>query len=136
MLGFIDPHLHPFLGALLLQTNFITAMRWSLPGGETAEPVTSPEAYIERLKRLDRDLPPGEPLLTWGYHKIWHGDVDRAVLDDAVPNRPVVIWQRSFHVNYASTRRRCAGFRWTRSRPTGTHRWTSRRAASSRSVRR
>lgn len=97
MPGFIDPHLHPFLGALLLQTNFITAMRWSLPGGQTAEPVTSQQAYVARLQELDRDLPPGEPLLTWGYHKIWHGEIDRAVLDAVLPERPVVIWQRSFH---------------------------------------
>ena len=63
MPGFIDPHLHPFLGALLLQTNFVTAMRWSLPGGGVAEPVTSHEAYLGRLQELDRELPPGEPLL-------------------------------------------------------------------------
>lgn len=97
MPGFIDPHLHPFLGALLLQTKFITAMRWSLPGGEVAEPVTSHRAYMDRLKELDQQLEPGEPLLTWGYHKIWHGEIDRAVLDAALPDRPVVIWQRSFH---------------------------------------
>ncbi|KAG1647385.1 hypothetical protein GQR58_030637 [Nymphon striatum] len=33
MPGLIDPHLHPSLGATLLPTHFITAMKWDLPDG-------------------------------------------------------------------------------------------------------
>ena len=29
--GFIDPHLHPSMAAVLLPMEFITAMRWKLP---------------------------------------------------------------------------------------------------------
>ena len=32
--GFIDPHLHPSMAAVLLPMEFITAMRWRLPWGE------------------------------------------------------------------------------------------------------
>ena len=32
--GFIDPHLHPSMAAVLLPMEFITAMRWKLPWGE------------------------------------------------------------------------------------------------------
>ena len=35
--GFIDPHLHPTMAAVLLPMEFITAMRWKLPWG-TVEP--------------------------------------------------------------------------------------------------
>lgn len=31
--GFIDPHLHPSMAAVLLPMEFITAMRWKLPWG-------------------------------------------------------------------------------------------------------
>ena len=29
--GFIDPHLHPSMAAVLLPMEFVTAMRWKLP---------------------------------------------------------------------------------------------------------
>lgn len=95
--GFIDPHLHPSLGALLLQSHFITAMKWALPGGEVAEPVVGHENYIRKLQIIHQSLEAGEPLLSWGYHKIWHGEVDRKVLDEVSIERPILIWQRSFH---------------------------------------
>lgn len=95
--GFIDPHLHPTLGALLLNTHFITAMDWNLPDGLVAG-VKEPDAYLGRLREIERSLnDPHEPLITWGYHKIWHGTVDREVLNGISETRPVVAWQRSFH---------------------------------------
>lgn len=95
--GFIDPHLHPSLGALLLQSHFITAMKWALPGGKVAEPVVGHENYIRKLQIIHQSLEAGEPLLSWGYHKIWHGELDRKVLDEVSIERPILIWQRSFH---------------------------------------
>ena len=43
--GFIDPHLHPSMAAVLLPMEFITAMRWKLPWGEV-EPVTTKRPLI------------------------------------------------------------------------------------------
>lgn len=97
MPGFIDPHLHPSLAALLLQTEFVTALPWKLPGGGMAKAITSHDDYIRRLQTIHQALPEGEPLLTWGYHKIWHGEVDRSGLDGVSIERPILIWQRSFH---------------------------------------
>jgi hypothetical protein len=97
MPGFIDPHLHPSLGAILLSCHFITAMEWKLPDRVCA-PVRSHEAYLERLSEIDKSIEdPAEPLITWGYHKIWHGTVDREAINAISSTRPIFIWQRSFH---------------------------------------
>ena len=97
MPGFIDPHLHPSMAAVILPMHFITAMEWRLPWQNVA-PVTSHNAYINRLAEIDGDLQdPDEPLFTWGHHQIWHGRVDRTTLDGISSTRPIIVWQRSFH---------------------------------------
>jgi len=37
------------------------------------------------------------PLIAWGFHELWHGSVDRRQLDELFGDRPVILWQRSFH---------------------------------------
>ena len=107
MPGFIDPHLHPTLGAVLLPTHFITALEWRFPWG-TAPATTGHDAYMDRLREIHAGLTdPAEPLLSWGYHRIWHGELNRALLDSVSTERPIVVWQRSFHemiVNSAALR--------------------------------
>ena len=94
--GLIDPHLHPSMAAVLLPMHFITAMEWKLPWDDV-QPVTTPEGYLARLRELDEQIEdPEEPLFTWGYHPLWHGEVRRPQLDELTP-RPVVVWHRSFH---------------------------------------
>jgi predicted amidohydrolase YtcJ len=97
--GFIDPHLHPSMAAVILPMQFITALPWDLPW-ETVPATKTHEAYIERLTELTTELiqeAASEPFFTWGYHRNWHGDITRKQLDDACPHRPVVVWHRSFH---------------------------------------
>ncbi len=97
MPGFIDPHLHPTLAAVLLPCHFITAMEWKLPDRKAA-PVKGHDAYLSRLKEINESLAdPDEPLITWGFHKIWHGDVNRRALNSISDTRPIFVWQRSFH---------------------------------------
>lgn len=97
MPGFIDPHLHPSLGAVLLPCHFITAMEWRLPN-RVCPPIRGKEAYVARLWEIEAGLgSPDEPFITWGYHKIWHGEVNREVLNEISASRPIVVWQRSFH---------------------------------------
>ena len=55
MPGFIDPHLHPTLAAVLLPCHFITAMEWKLPG-RVAAPVKGHNAYLDRLKTIDTEM--------------------------------------------------------------------------------
>ena len=97
MPGFIDPHLHPSLAAVLLPCHFITALEWKLPDRISA-PVQGHNAYLARLTEIEQSLGDStEPLVTWGFHKIWHGDVNRQTLNGVSKLRPILVWQRSFH---------------------------------------
>lgn len=100
MPGFIDPHLHPSMAAVILPMQFITALPWQLPW-ENVPATTDHDAYIARLKEfIDTDTHGGDnttPFFTWGYHRDWHGDITRPVLDAISPTRPIIIWHRSFH---------------------------------------
>jgi predicted amidohydrolase YtcJ len=95
MPGFIDPHVHPMQAAIMLNLPFIAPEDWNLPSG-TFKGAQSPEAYRLRL-REEMAKSKASPSITWGQHKLFHGDIDRAELDRIAPDRPVVIWQRSFH---------------------------------------
>lgn len=97
MPGFIDPHLHPSMAAVILQMEFLTAMEWRLPWG-TVQPVKTQEAFFERLKELSDGMEdPDAPLFTWGYHRNWHGEITKPMIDEIVSDRPVILWHRSFH---------------------------------------
>ncbi len=94
--GLIDPHLHPLMAAVLLPTAFITPEDWTLPSGEFPG-VTTPEDYRQRLRELISNNQSSDPFITWGYHQLWHGNLDRQLLDEIEPNRAVIVWHRSFH---------------------------------------
>lgn len=95
--GLIDNHLHPFLAAIILNTVWITSHEWRLVGLDV--PATrTPDAYLERLTDEVRKNPQTtEPLITWGYHELWHGWVRRAELDATSDTRPIIVCQCSFH---------------------------------------
>lgn len=97
MPGFIDPHLHPTMAAILLPMHFITAMQWKLPW-QTVEPVRSKEKFLTRLAEINAAIAdPQEPLFSWGYHRNWHGRITRQDLNGISATRPVIVWHRSFH---------------------------------------
>lgn len=94
--GFVDPHLHPGMASLVLPMAWITGMEWQLPGGPS-EAVLGQNAYLSRLAEVESQLPAGEPLFTWGYHQLWHGNVDRTALNKISSTRPIIAWHRGFH---------------------------------------
>ena len=97
MPGFIDPHVHPSLPAVLTQFPFIAPDDWSLPTGEFPGAKT-PEAYLKRLKQLVAEhSDESVPFIAWGYHPLWHGDLFRDELTTLFPDQPVMLWHRSFH---------------------------------------
>lgn len=101
--GFIDQHLHPVLGALTLAVEVIAPEDWVLPD-RTCKAATTPSDYWDRLKAAESQLKdPNEWLLTWGYHDLWHGPLDRAALDKLSATRPIAVWQRSCHEFYLNT---------------------------------
>jgi predicted amidohydrolase YtcJ len=96
--GFIDPHLHPSLPAVLTQFPFIAPDDWSLPTGEFPG-ATTPQAYRQRLEELvaRHRNDAAVPFIAWGYHPLWHGEIYREQLNDWFGDRPVMLWHRSFH---------------------------------------
>jgi predicted amidohydrolase YtcJ len=97
MPGLIDPHIHPSLPAVLTQFPFIAPDDWALPTGNFPG-ATTPEAYVARLQELVTAHPDWSiPFIAWGYHPLWHGDQYRPQLNALFPDKPVMLWHRSFH---------------------------------------
>ena len=95
--GFIDPHVHPSLPAVLTQFPFLAPDDWSLPTGEFPG-ATTPADYQRELTRLVANYKPSSiPFITWGYHPLWHGEIWRDTLNDWFGDTPVMLWHRSFH---------------------------------------
>lgn len=95
--GFVAQHDHPFLSGLTMTTEIIAIEDWVLPSG-TVKAAKSQEEYRARLKAAEAKLKdPKELLLTWGYHRVFHGPLTRADLDKISATRPIIVWQRSAH---------------------------------------
>ncbi len=108
MPGFIDPHLHPSMAALLLQMDFITAMDWRLPWQDVTA-VRGQNAFLDRLSEIESAIPdPDEPLFTWGHHPMWHGDIERETINSVSRSRPIIVWHRGFHSLFVND----AALRW------------------------
>ena len=95
--GFIDPHVHPSLPAVLTQFPFLAPDDWSLPTGEFPGE-TTPEGYRSRLIDLAAEhTDTTVPFIAWGYHPLWHGEIWREDLNAWFGDQPVMLWHRSFH---------------------------------------
>ena len=102
--GFIDNHVHPFLGALLTPMEIIAPEAWRMEGGRIAPAANTPERYLELLQtRLAAKTDHSEIFISFGYQPSEHGQWNRAELDSLCPDRPVILWQRSFHETYMNT---------------------------------
>lgn len=99
--GLIDPHIHPMQSAVMLNLPFLAPDEWHLPSGHWPN-IAGQDNYRARLKRLLEENP-ANPLITWGHHELFHGPLDKRILDDIAPDRPVFVWQRSFHEIIANT---------------------------------
>ena len=95
--GFVEPHIHLWMSAMFLGMDFITPADWKFPWGER-KGVVGNDAYFARLNELNKDLPEGEPLITWGYHNYFHGsEMSRELLNQVSRDRPILVWHRSAH---------------------------------------
>ncbi|WP_422344266.1 amidohydrolase [Parasphingorhabdus sp.] len=102
MPGFVEPHIHPMQTIMMLPIPFISPEAWELPG--KTYPAARGKAAYERRLREELAKSQDELFITWGHHKLFHGDMDRAALDRISPDRAVVIWQRSFHEIIANSK--------------------------------
>ena len=103
MPGFIDPHMHPMLGALQFGTQWITPEPWDVMG-ENIPATLGQQAYLGALKAAFAAAPPSEPMFTtWGYSHLFHGAMSRQLLDTISSTRPIFVWHRSGHEAYFNT---------------------------------
>lgn len=106
--GLIDNHLHPIMAAILLGTHWITPHEWQL-NGQTIRRTRGKDQFLGRVeKQVNESTDTEEPLITWGYHELWHGVIRRQDLDEISKTKPIVLWQRSFHEIIVNT----AGLKW------------------------
>ncbi|MCA0963152.1 amidohydrolase [Salipiger bermudensis] len=97
--GFVEQHLHPLLGALTMMSDAVISIEdWQTPAGFSPL-ANSEEEFRSRLSEViaSYDATSGRPLMVWGYHASWHGDMNRAILDELAPDIPLAVWQRSTH---------------------------------------
>lgn len=103
MPGFIDPHMHPLLGAIQFGTTWITPEPWDVMG-EKIPATVGHDAYMSALKAAFAAAPKTEPMFsTWGYSGMFHGEMSRAILDGVSNTYPIFVWHRSAHEAYFNT---------------------------------
>ncbi|BAF73390.1 amidohydrolase [Sulfurovum sp. NBC37-1] len=97
MPGFIEPHLHPLIAAILLSGDIVAPHDWNVPDG-IKKGVEGHDAYIARLKQsIAKYGKKDDVLFVWGYHPLWHGEMSRKILNEISPDIPVAVLHRSFH---------------------------------------
>lgn len=102
--GFINQHDHPWLGALTLSSHIIAIEDWDLPSGFFPK-ASTPDQYQNSLQQaVSSHLEKDELFISWGYHHLWHGDLDRNALDQISTEVPIAIWHRSVHEFIVNTK--------------------------------
>ncbi|MEX3070694.1 amidohydrolase [Vibrio alginolyticus] len=99
MPGFIEPHLHPSIAAIMLPNDTIAPHEWKKPNGITKAAKT-PEAFKKNLKESIDSAEEGEMHFVWGYHQLWHGPLSREYLNKLSANKALGVIHRSFHEIY------------------------------------
>ncbi|MBT3671469.1 MAG: amidohydrolase [Porticoccaceae bacterium] len=102
MPGFIEPHVHPSIAALVLPNEIIAPFDWVFPN-VTKKGVRDPTGYKKRLEEsinrnsVRENADSNSLFMIWGYHQLWHGDLSRELLNRLAPDQPVAVIHRSFH---------------------------------------
>ena len=95
--GFIEHHVHPLLAAITMNSEIVAIDDWSVPH-KKSDGVRNRKDYLERLLKTERNIEDDEePLVSWGFHHYFHGELTRQDLDLISKDRPILIIHRSFH---------------------------------------
>ncbi|MDA8856560.1 amidohydrolase [Gammaproteobacteria bacterium] len=95
--GFIEHHIHPLLAAITMNSSIVAIDDWIVPG-QVSKGVRERKAYLERLINIESKSGESKnPLISWGFHHYFHGNLDRHDLDLISKERPILIIHRSFH---------------------------------------
>ena len=83
--------------------DWITPFDWTLPDRRLTG-VRTKEEYRQMLEDLVRSKTVEDGMIiTWGYHHFFHGSISRAELDQICPDKPLIVWHRSFHELYMNS---------------------------------
>ena len=83
--------------------DWITPFDWDLPDRQIRGVRTEAE-YLEQLSSLVTSKTPDDGMiLSWGYHHYYHGAISRQTLDRVCPDKPLIVWHRSFHELYINS---------------------------------
>lgn len=107
--GLIDPHIHMILGAMIYSRPFTPPWDMQTPNG-LVRGLPDKASLLERLRILDAELAEGKPLITYGYHNLVHGDVNKQDLDSVSKTRPILLWHYSGHDFYLNS----AALKWAK----------------------
>ncbi|MCF1710995.1 amidohydrolase [Tabrizicola sp. J26] len=95
--GFVAQHDHPVLAALTMSSVILSIEDWVLPSG-TVPAVKDKQDFVSRLSAtVASRKDPDEPVLTWGYHPAFFGQLTGADLDMISTTTPIIVWARSCH---------------------------------------
>ena len=94
--GFIEHHIHPFLSAITMNAEIISIEGWDLPNNQSIA-YRDRDSYIQRLSEIEENMNSDSPLITWGFHHYFHGDLSREDLDRISKDRPILVMHRSYH---------------------------------------
>ena len=94
--GFIEHHIHPFLSAITMNAEIISIEGWDLPNNQSIA-YRDRDSYMQRLSEIEENMKSDSPLITWGFHHYFHGDISREDLDHISKDRPILVMHRSYH---------------------------------------
>lgn len=101
--GFIAQHDHPMLAAVTMTTKIIAIEDWAMP--DKTYPAAKDRAeYLRLLSQANAEVTNvDEPLVSWGYHHYFHGNLKKTDLDGISETRPIIVWHRSAHEFFLNT---------------------------------
>lgn len=104
MPGLVEGHAHMMAGAMWAFAYAGYHDRID-PAGRLHKGMTDLASVIDRLKAYAADLPPGQPLIGWGFDPIFLPDerLSRHHLDAIATDRPVAIMFSNFHLLCANS---------------------------------
>jgi predicted amidohydrolase YtcJ len=104
MPGLVDAHTHVELQALIYSGHFVAQIPWPRPERGFFPVYPTKEDVLNRLKELDKELPPGEVLYAVAYDENKTGaflHIDE--LDQVSTNRPILVSNLVFHRFWANS---------------------------------
>jgi predicted amidohydrolase YtcJ len=104
MPGLVDAHTHIEIQALIYSGHFVAQIPWPKPEGGFHPVYPTKQDVLNRLKELDKELPPGEVLYGVAYDENKAGDTLHVKeLDEISTERPILISNLVFHRFWANS---------------------------------